>query len=273
MASSVGLDSGPWRSDWFPRQRQGDAVVTESMLSDIATQLARPREARATDGQIDARAVATFVRLALEGETEDLVAEVDRHLRAGTPLEDLLVMLLAPAARIVGAGWDTDQLDFVDVTMALWRMQETLREISDRTPQARRGYPDRFALFAPMPGDQQGFGPALVEECFARAGWGTELLIDPSNADLLAAIGGSHCDLVALTVSCDCHIDALPSLVSAMRSLSPNPRLQVLLGGRVLTENPALAGRVGADGTAATATAALQLADGLVEHARALQPR
>ena len=187
-------------------------------------------------------------------------------------LEDLFVLLLAPAARVVGAGWDDDQLDFIDVTMALWRMQETLREIAGRTPQARRMFPGKFGLFSPVPGDQHSFGAAMVEECFARAGWGTELLIEPSNADLLAAIGGSHCDIVALTVSCDCHIEALPSLIAALRNLSLNPKLLVLLGGRVLAANPVLVRQLGADGTAATATAALQLAEGLVEHSRASHP-
>lgn len=271
MASMLGVGSG--RSDWVPR-RPAPPIVSESMLGEITTRLiGRPRASAVVGEQLDADAVATFVRLALEGESDDLIAEVDRHLQAGTPLEDLFVLLLAPAARIVGAGWETDQLDFIDVTMALWRMQETLREISARTPQVRSAFPAKFGLFSPMPGDQHSFGPAMVEECFARAGWGTELLIEPSNAELLAAIGASHCDLVALTVSCDCHIDALPSLITALRSLSLNPQLLVLLGGRVLAENPALVGRVGADGTASTATGALQLAEGLVEHTRALHSR
>jgi methanogenic corrinoid protein MtbC1 len=244
------------------------------MLTEITTRLiGRPAGAKTEADPVAANAVASFVRLALEGETEDLVAEIDRHLAGGIALEDLFVLLLAPAARIVGTGWETDELDFIDVTMALWRMQETLREVASRVPSARGTYQGRFALLSPMPGDQHSFGPAIVEECFARGGWDTELLIEPSNADLLAAIGASHCDLVALTVSCDCHIEALPSLVAALRSLSLNPEVKILLGGQVLVGNPLLARQVGADGTAATATGALKLAEGLVELAHAPHPR
>jgi methanogenic corrinoid protein MtbC1 len=50
-----------------------------------------------------------------------------------------------------------------------------------------------------------------------------------------------------------------------MRNVSANPRIIVLVGGRMINENPGMATDVGADGTGADALAALELANTLVE--------
>jgi methanogenic corrinoid protein MtbC1 len=57
---------------------------------------------------------------------------------------------------------------------------------------------------------------------------------------------------------------ALPSMIAALRNVSRNSRLCVMVGGRVFSEDPELAAHVGADGTARDAKLALEVADRLV---------
>ena len=104
----------------------------------------------------------------------------------------------------------------------------------------------------------------MIDECFARAGWNTDLLIEPTRATLLARVASADFDLVGLTVSCDSHNGQLASLIVAVRNVSRNAHVRLLLGGRVLAEDPDLARRVGADGTAASALDALELAERLI---------
>ena len=119
-------------------------------------------------------------------------------------------------------------------------------------------------LFSPLPGDQHGFGAAMIDDCFTRAGWTSNLLVEPSRAILLAAVAETEYDLVGLTVSCDYHIGPLTSLIVAIRNVSRNSNVRVMLGGRVLIDDPTLAFQAGADGTAATALDALDIAEQLV---------
>jgi len=280
MASALGVES--WNSrrgtamHADPKRRPPD-LVSESMVTAIALRLLSDTRATPPDSEprpITPKDVERFAALALEAETPDLLADIDAHLAAGTRVEVLFVDLLAPAARRLGEGWEADRLDFVEVTMALWRLQEALREVSARTPSiARPTNTNRFAVFSTVPGEQHSFGTSMVQECFARAGWGTELLLGASRADLFEAVGGTHCDLVGLTVNCDCHIETLSSLISAVRNVSQNPGLLVMIGGRVLVLNPSLAASAGADGTAATAIDAVRVAEDLVEASRALAER
>ena len=153
--------------------------------------------------------------------------------------------------------------------MALWRLQEALREIAARTPAiVGPAVSPRSALFTPMPGEQHSFGASMVTECFARAGWDAELLLDSDRTELVGRIAGQAFDLVGVTISCDRNIDRLRSLVSAFRNVSRNPQIRVMIGGRAATTNPEIAAYVGADGTAPTATAAVAVADRLVEMPR-----
>jgi methanogenic corrinoid protein MtbC1 len=207
----------------------------------------------------------TFAALAIDADAEELLARLDGMLAGGTEIESILIDILAPAARRLGIMWEQDDCDFVDVTMGLWRLQEVVRELSARVP-ARQRKPDEGyrAVFSAMPGEQHNFGTVIVEDIFRRAGWSTELLLDGQQGALLNAVATERFDLVGLTVSLDVHTERLPSLILAIRSVSRNPRLCILLGGPALIADPQIALRVGADGTAADAQQAVALADQLV---------
>jgi MerR family transcriptional regulator, light-induced transcriptional regulator len=206
-----------------------------------------------------------FAVLAIDADAKELLDRLDAMLRSGTEIEAILINILAPAARRLGIMWEQDDCDFVDVTMGLWRLQEVVRELSARVPvQASRPSDGYRAVFSAMPGEQHNFGTVIVEDIFRRAGWSTELLLDAQQGALLNAVASARYDLVGLTVSLDVHTERLPSLILAIRSVSRNPRLCILLGGRVLMDDPQLALRVGADGTAADAQSAVALADRLV---------
>ncbi len=207
----------------------------------------------------------SFAAMAIDADAEELLARLDTMLSGGIEIEAILIDILAPAARRLGIMWEQDDCDFVDVTMGLWRLQQVVRELSARVP-ARQGKPEDGyrAVFSAMPGEQHNFGTVIVEDIFRRAGWSTELLLDGQQGALLNAVASERFDLVGLTVSLDVHTERLPSLILAIRSVSRNPRLCILLGGPALIADPQIALRVGADGTAADAQQAVALADQLV---------
>jgi MerR family transcriptional regulator, light-induced transcriptional regulator len=209
--------------------------------------------------------VEEFTRLSVNGEAHTLLDFVDHCLETGSSVETVYIELLAPAARRLGEFWDDDNEDFVGVTMGLWRIQEILRELALRIPpKSRPGHGQRSALFSMMPGEQHSFGTLMVAECFQRAGWDTDVLIEPTQSELVGKFAKRHYDLIGLTVSRDCSTGALGSLIKTIKAVSCNPHIRVMLGGRVINEQPELVEEYGADGTAADAVAAVALADRLV---------
>ena len=209
--------------------------------------------------------VTALAPLALQVEADALLAHIEAILSRGVSVDTVMVDLLSPTARLLGEYWKDDLCDFVDVTMGLWRLQEVVHEIAARMPADRLLVAGGHrALFASMPGDQHSFGTVVIDELFRRDGWVTDRMSDALTPDLLRRVSDEWFDMVGLTISCECHIAPLPSLIAALRNVSRNPRVCVMVGGWIFGADPLLAGRVGADGTARDAKLALKVASDLV---------
>ena len=221
--------------------------------------------ATARDQVIDDSEIDAFTPLVMHVEADAVLAHIETILARGISVDTVMVDLLAPTARRLGELWEDDRCDFVDVTMGLWRLQEVVHEIAGHFPadrvQAAGGH---RALFASMPGDQHNFGTVVIDELFRRDGWLTDRISEAEAADLVKRVADEWFDLVGLTISCDCHIASAPSIIVALRNVSRNPRVCIMVGGRVFSANPELAAQVGADGTARDAKVALEVAVELV---------
>lgn len=213
----------------------------------------------------DEAAIREFADQVLAHEVNTLADIIIDHLDHQIAPETLFIQLIAPTARELGEKWNRDECDFVDVTMGLWRLQLLLRTIAVWAPPASGwSLKSHRALFTTMPRDQHSLGTLMISECFQRAGWEVETLIEPEQSDILLALGSSSFDVVGLTVTTDFYIAEVPKLLTAMRSVSCNPKLAIMIGGPALGYDPEHARKLGADGTAADAADALALADELV---------
>lgn len=244
-----------------------DQIIPRLMMAhQRVVEIAIDGAAPVTSDDIDA-----LVPLALGGDPGGVLAQIERAYAGGLSLDAIMVDLLAPAARRLGTLWEEDRCDFVEVTMGLWRLQEAVREVSTRfgSPFGILGnFCPRRALFAALPGDQHQFGAMMVGEMFRRHGWDTDTIPGATMAELLGQVVRHYYHVVGLTVSCDCHSAQLPSAILSLRSVSCNPHIRIIIGGRLLVENPSLAVEVGADGTAPDAREALVLAEALVDAAQ-----
>ena len=169
-----------------------------------------------------------FATLPLTLEADELLGKVETFIDRGVSVESVFVDLLAPSARKLGEMWEEDTCDFIDVTMGLWRLQEVLRSVAYKSPALiNDALAPRSILIGSMPGDQHSFGALMLEECFARAGWDSEVLIEPGRREMLTVITQRGFDIVGLTLSSDCPSDVLSDFINGLRSVSRNPRLMV----------------------------------------------
>ncbi|MFP4682630.1 MAG: B12-binding domain-containing protein [Ectothiorhodospira sp.] len=208
--------------------------------------------------------VQAFARTILEQDSRAAGAFVSGLRCQGVALETLLVHLLAPAARRLGAFWDEDHADFTQVTVGLCRLQHVLRELSLEMDPATPGATDRRVLLAPVPGEQHTFGLMMVAEFFRREGW--DVRCDPAASlrDLNRMVRQEPFDVLALSLSCDVMQERLRAAIRGVRRASRNADLRIMVGGRVFIDNPHLAGQMGADATARDAREAVQVAEQLV---------
>lgn len=226
---------------------------------------ARPRTRTRIQPPIEATDVARFVEaVRTGGETAALQVVQVLHDR-GITAERLFLEVLTPAARQFNKLWTADLCDFLDVTVAIGRMQRVLRAMSrnfhDEDPGA---LPAGAALLTALPGSQHTLGLFMVAEFFVRAGWQVSMGWPVSHFDLHTAVRADCFDVVAFSVSCDEELPRLAAEIKSVRRHSRNPRVQVLVGGRTFADAPALVARVGADAGTADAQQAAELAAQLV---------
>jgi methanogenic corrinoid protein MtbC1 len=245
-----------------------EEIVPRLMVSHRAGALP-PSLVSAVARQLSEADVASFVE-AVRGPDDARASELVRELIAdGTAVESVYLDLLAPTARRLGQLWDADECDFVEVTVALGRMQRLLRDLSQLfLADAGRAEPVGRVLLSCVPGEQHTLGIIMVGEFLLRDGWRVLVGAPWSETDLLDMVASEWYDVIGFSVGCESRLSVLKREIRRLRGASCNPGVQVMVGGQVFSLDASLVERVGADGFATDAREAPRVARSLLEASR-----
>jgi MerR family transcriptional regulator, light-induced transcriptional regulator len=217
-------------------------------------------------GAQDPQTVAELTRLLLEHTSEVASVYVQLLHADGASIEAILLNVLAPAARRLGALWESDDVDFFAVSLGLARLQTIVRELSAASPQ--EDSPPGLAgtiLLVPEIGEQHTFGLQLVAEFFRRARWDVWLEQPASTDEYARLIAAEHFAVIGLAVGSDSKLEHLAGRITATRRGSRNRSVCVMVGGPLFLNRPEIARQVGADATATDGPQAVQIAQTLVK--------
>lgn len=197
--------------------------------------------------------VRSFAELMLGVQSNHAAERVQAYREHGVPLETIYLDLLVPAARYLRHLWMNDEWDFANVTLALWRMQQLLRDLSpafcaDATVKSA----GLRALLTPGPGEKHDighmmFGLVLAGEFFRRDGWDTWIEPDSTDRAFVETIRTQWFDVVEFFASSDKKLDDLASNIRTVRRESANRDIGVMVCGPAFTERPELVLLVGGD--------------------------
>jgi MerR family transcriptional regulator, light-induced transcriptional regulator len=210
--------------------------------------------------------VEKFAALALGNDDGAAFAYVQERLEQGTSVESVFLELLAPAARELGAQWESDATDFANVTLGVGRLQMIMRQLGDRFAEETSGHhAGESVLLTIIPGEQHSFGLSMVAEFFRRAGW--NLCTGPfsSHQELTALVHNHWFDVVGFSISSDRRLDELRKDIQEIRHGSRNRNVGIMLGGPMMIADPGLVASMGADMMSVDAATAPQQAQSLIE--------
>lgn len=209
--------------------------------------------------------IARFSALLLDPREADVTAHVLGLLDEGLSLESLLLELLAPAARHLGELWESDDCDFVDVTMAVGRLQAIARTLCARLEDEAGPSTGRTILLLPCPGETHTFCLAIVASFFREAGWQVTTTGVDAGLNLVDLVQVEWFDVIGFTLSCEVLLPALTEAVRDLRKASCNRGLRVIVGGPHFLRRPDHVHLVGADATAGDGRIAPDVAESLLE--------
>jgi len=196
------------RSERLERTIQNE-IVPRLMLSHRAGPIS-PTLAAAVSSKLTEADVAKFVD-AVRGSDDGRAHAYVRELVAnGTPIESVYLDLLAPTAWRIGDLWDSDECDFVEVTLAMGRMQGLLRELSQVfLADSSRAETVGSVLLTCVPGEQHTLGVIMVGEFLLRDGWRVLVGAPWTENDLLEMVEAEWYDVIGFSVGCEGRIASL----------------------------------------------------------------
>jgi methanogenic corrinoid protein MtbC1 len=205
--------------------------------------------------------VPRFVRILLSHDEQAAHAFAADLIERGATTAQLYEGLFASAARELGAMWLTDDCSFYDVTLGTGRIQRLIREFSHQFLADYR-YPGSTGrlLLCSAADEQHSLGIAVLAEFFVRDGWDVHVGPGLGSDALLDKVRENDYNLLGFSVAGTGRISKLQQDIRRARQVSRNRDIKVMVGGFLITEDPSLAERIGADGYAIDATSAIAAA-------------
>jgi len=266
LASTDTQSEAPQSGRWQFQARLQHAIETELlprlMLANRASSHAFLDKAGPQVRPPDDSDVCTLADLLLvddEGACESFVESFrDRQVS----LDQVLLELLAPAARQLGDRWNADECDFTQVTVGLCRIQAIVFELHQVPPvlSVEADMSGRRALLCSMPNSDHTLGVLMLAEFFRRANWDVWNDTCHHVAELEAVVSKDWFDLIGLSASTDAQAQSMQAVIASLRQASRNPGVVVMAGGPVFQCRPELVEQVGADLTALDARDAVEQA-------------
>lgn len=245
---------GEWRPAGPPAdQKYRHAVLTNTVENEViprllsAQRLKQLADLGENPGTLPHGAVEQLVSLVTDGSLCDAQRFVEALHAGGIPAPRLLMDLLAPTARRLGEMWADDTCSFMDVTTGVLRLGNVMRMLgAAMETQTGSTAAPRLLLFQ-APGEQHGFGLAMVAYFFRAAGFNVRNETAITAVQAIELVGGEWFSLVGISVACAANLNSLPNLFAALRHASKNPAIGILAGGFAFLGKPECALEIGAD--------------------------
>jgi methanogenic corrinoid protein MtbC1 len=205
--------------------------------------------------------VQRFIRILLSHDEQAAHAFAAELIERGVTTERLYEGLFAEAARTLGEMWEADDCSFYDVTLGTGRIQRLIREFSHQF-LADYLYPGSTGrlLLSSASDEQHSLGIAVLAEFFVRDGWDVHVGPGLGSEALLDKVRETDYNLLGFSIACTARISKLQQDIRRARQVSRNRDIKIIVGGALITADPSLAERIGADGYATDASSAIAAA-------------
>lgn len=180
------------------------------------------------------------------------------------PVAELYLHVFQPALREIGRLWQANRISTAQEHYASAATQWIMSQLDSYLPRSRhRG---RNFLCTCVGGETHAIGIRMVCDFFDMDGWQTFYLGADTPADAIVTEAVQRrADVVGISAAMLIHLDAVASLIRALRREPALPNLRIMVGGRPFLLAPNLHQRLGADATGIDAQQAVQNANALLD--------
>lgn len=231
----------------------GAALQTES--ADVQSYLgATPRQPLAR----------TYLTALLRAERRTAVEVIETAFRDGVTVRDLYLDVFQPVQREIGRLWQNNEISVAEehyCTAATQAMMARFYPQILATPRV-----GRKVVVACVGNELHEIGTRMVADFFEMDGWDSIYLgANTPGSALVELVCRERPDLLALGITMTYHLGTTSDLVQRFRADERCANVKIIAGGYVFQERPELWRSLGADGSAADAAEAVNVANTLID--------
>ena len=209
------------------------------------------------------RLTLQYLEAVLDGRRQDAEKVILKAVDEGVAVGDVYEHVLQPAQIELGRMWHAGDITVADEHFASAITQAIMSTLRSRFPKReRRG---KLIVAAAVGGELHAIGVRMVADFFEMDGWDIIYLgANTPSADIVSVVGEREADLLAVSVSTLLHLCTAGELIEQVRQDEKCAKTKVLVGGPPFESVPDLWSELGADGSAVSATDAVNLGNALV---------
>ncbi len=232
---------------------------TELNVAPRALAAGQAGESAGTEQQPLSDLARRYLQALLAGEREGAARLVVDAARAGREPRTLYLEVLEPALKEVGRLWGLGELDVAQEHYVSAATESVMSQLyACAAPAARNG---RRCVAVSVSGESHSLGIRMVSDFLEMAGWESYFLGSGLPVvEILRALEDYRPDLLALSATMRFNVEAAGTLIRTVRQTPGIRQPTIMVGGRAFAPAAALWRRVGADGCAASAPEAVEVA-------------
>lgn len=215
-----------------------------------------------TDGSLSGLAVR-YLGALLGADRHGASEMIHEAAAGGVDIAQIYTQVFQPTQLELGRLWQANLITVAQEHYATAVTQLVMSRLYEYIFSAEK---NGRRLVAACIGDElHEMGMRMVADFFEMAHWDTDYLgANTPASEIIEAATTGRADLIALSATMSPHIPAIERTISAIRSDPRTAEVKIIVGGYPFNVAPGLWERVGADGCAPDAPAAIALADRLV---------
>lgn len=174
-----------------------------------------------------------LVRGAMTGDPKILASLSSEFRRLRIPAEAAVDIYVPAAVRQIGAAWHEDELDVLEATVAVSRLQNLVRELGRAwRADSQADHGDGSILMIVPEGEQHTLGAMIATTQLRRVGVSVAVQFAPSWSAIEDKIAARHFDAVFMSIGNHDSLEIGANIVRTMERRMKE-RLPVVVGGSI----------------------------------------
>ncbi|MDP2419299.1 MAG: cobalamin-dependent protein [Hydrogenophaga sp.] len=260
-----------WLGDFYADHLDApDAAAVQAAMDGVLQALAQAEQMPASPAQPDTPTAAAwpevceFEHALLRGNRNEAQQVVQRCLAQGHSLVSIEAHVVQPAMVRIGDGWQANRVSVAQEHMATAIAHAVITaSLEQQSLPPPNGH---HIILACVEGNHHALGLRMVADAFEVQGWDvTYLGANVPTRALVDMVTTEQPDLLGLSVSFPQQLGTVRDILAQLNERLPDTRPPVLVGGLAVNRFQPLAGVLGAEGHAASALDAVDVAQQLLK--------